>query len=76
MKKLLKAFWWLIYHKTNDYVTTKVEYSELHYVIYHLYRIDKFLGIEIRVFIDKASSLNETKRINWHYNYFNLKEIN
>jgi len=74
-KAILSGMWWLIYHKTNTYVTTKIEYGDLHYVVYHLYRIDIFLGIEIKVFIDKASSLNEVKRNQWYYNYTNLKEI-
>jgi len=75
MNKILKSIKWLIYHKTNSYITTKTEYSDLNYVIYQLYRLDKCLGIEIRVFIDRASNLNEVKRNQWYYIYTNLKEI-
>lgn len=70
-------FGYLIYHRTNDYRTTTIEVIDLHYEMYHLYRVDKFLlFIPIHRLVEKANSLGNSKLIRnkWFYNYPNLKE--
>ena len=69
---------YIIYHKTNKYVTTTILAGDLHYTLYHLYRVDKlFLVISVHRLIDKANSLGESvkKRNQWFHNYPYLKEI-
>ena len=57
MKKLINTLKWLIYHKTDVYVMDEIHYSDLHYSLFFLHRIDKLFGFTIHRCVDKATSL-------------------
>ena len=75
MKKLINTLKWLIYHKTDVYVMDEIHYSDLHYSLFFLHRVDRLFGFKIHRCIDKATSLypSNIKPSQWIYSYFNLK---
>lgn len=75
MKKLINLLKYIVYHKTNNYVTLEANYCHLSYTEYFLYRIDKIFFIKTKRLIDTASSLCNKKRNMWYYNYPELKLI-
>lgn len=78
LKIIASAIGYLIYHETKNYTTRTIIVSDLHYEMYHLYRIDKFLMfIHIHRLVEKSNNLGKGKEIKnlWYYNYPNLKEI-
>lgn len=78
LKIIASAIGYLIYHSTTKHEIRTIEITDLHYEMYHLYRIDKLLMfIEIHRLLEKSNSLGKGKTIKnlWYYNYPNLKEI-
>ena len=83
MKTLKIIFIWLwsfIYHRTFQYIIKEIEYIDLKYSKYKLYRRDYFLlYIPIYRFVDETDSLLKSTKDyeSWaiKYNIINIKTI-
>jgi hypothetical protein len=79
-KSILYYLFYIIIHRTNNYLWLSINYTELKYVEYKVYQYYKFLLIfNIRIKIDEGNSIkNDYVRIyNWLFdiNYIHFRKI-